>query len=79
MTDILKSCQSNNWSNRLCIFIIFEEGMAAMQEVKYHPASVDLELIKRLIAVTKCTTLRQFLFREFSSISKDYAGDRPLT
>ena len=45
-----------------------------MQEVKYHPASVDLELIKRLIAITKCTTLRQFLFKEFSSISKDYAG-----
>ena len=45
-----------------------------MQEVKFHPASVDLELIKRLIAITKCTTLRQFLFKDFSSISKDYAG-----
>ncbi|KAK9916719.1 hypothetical protein WJX75_006211 [Coccomyxa subellipsoidea] len=47
---------------------------APPKEVKFHPASVDLELIKRLIAITKCTTLRHFLFKDFSSISKDYAG-----
>ena len=45
-----------------------------VQDVKHHPASVDLELIKRLLATTKCKTLQQFLAREFSSISKDYAG-----
>ncbi|EIE26704.1 hypothetical protein COCSUDRAFT_11853 [Coccomyxa subellipsoidea C-169] len=50
---------------------------APPKEVKYHPASVDLELIKRLIAVTKCSTLRQFLYKDFSSISKDYAGMPP--
>ncbi|KAK9809996.1 hypothetical protein WJX72_003097 [[Myrmecia] bisecta] len=44
------------------------------KDTKHHPASVDLELIKRLINITKCTTLQQFLAREFSSISKDYAG-----
>ena len=44
------------------------------QDVKHHPASVDLELIKRLLATTKCKTLQQFLAREFSSISKEYAG-----
>jgi DNA topoisomerase VI subunit B len=46
----------------------------SVQEVKHHPASVDLELIKRLIASTKCSTLQQFLYKEFSCISKDHAG-----
>lgn len=45
-----------------------------MQEVKHHPASVDLELIKRLVTITKCGTLQQFLCKEFSNISKEYAG-----
>ena len=47
-----------------------------VQDVKHHPASVDLELIKRLLATTRCKTLQQFLAREFSSISKEYAGGR---
>ena len=50
-----------------------------MQEVKHHPASVDLELIKRLAATTKCKSLQQFLYKEFSCISKEYAGDPPFT
>ena len=48
-----------------------------MQEVKHHPASVDLELIKRLAATTKCKSLQQFLYKEFSCISKDFAGADP--
>ena len=48
-----------------------------MQEVKHHPASVDLELIKRLAATTKCKSLQQFLYKEFSCISKDFAGANP--
>ena len=44
------------------------------QETKHHPASVDLELVKRLITTTKCSSLRQFLTKEFAGISKDYAG-----
>lgn len=42
--------------------------------MKHHPASVDLELIKRLVTITKCSTLQQFLCKEFSNISKEYAG-----
>ena len=48
-----------------------------MQEVKHHPASVDLELIKRLAATTKCKSLQQFLYKDFSCISKDFAGADP--
>jgi len=48
-----------------------------VQEVKHHPASVDLELIKRLAATTKCTSLQQFLYKDFSCISKDFAGADP--
>jgi len=44
------------------------------QEVKHHPASVDLELVKRLAATTATSNLQSFLFKEFSCISKEYAG-----
>ena len=44
------------------------------QAVKHHPASVDLELVKRLIATTKCSTLQKFLATEFTSVSRDLAG-----
>ena len=47
------------------------------QAVKHHPASVDLELVKRLIATTGSGTLQKFLAREFSCITKDLAGARP--
>ena len=42
-------------------------------EVKHHPASVDLELVKRLLTSTKATSMRQFLAREFSCVSRDHA------
>jgi len=45
-----------------------------LQDVKHHPSSVDLELIKRLIATTKATSMVAFLSREFDGISRDYAG-----
>ena len=48
--------------------------LIALQSTKHHPASVDLELVKRLITTTKTSTLKAFLSKEFSSISKDYAG-----
>lgn len=41
--------------------------------VKHHPASVDLELVKRLLATTRAPTLRAFLAREFSCVSKAHA------
>lgn len=44
------------------------------QEVKFHPSSVDLELVKRLAVTTKCSTLVQFLVKEFSSIPRALAG-----
>jgi hypothetical protein len=51
-----------------------------LQEVRHHPASVDLEVLKRLLADTKCATLQQFLVKEFSCISKQLAGwQRPST
>jgi len=37
-------------------------------EVKHHPSSVDLLVLKRLIADTRCTTLSSFLNKEFTSI-----------
>ncbi len=49
------------------------------QAVKHHPASVDLELVKRLIATTKCSTLLKFLATEFTSISRDLAGETTST
>jgi DNA topoisomerase VI subunit B len=45
-----------------------------LQEVKYHPSSVDLELVKRLAAITTRPTLLQFLVKEFSCIPKGLAG-----
>ena len=45
-----------------------------MVQVKHHPSSVDLELVKRLLADTKTPTLKKFLCKEFSCISADYAG-----
>ena len=46
----------------------------AAQEVKHHPSSMDLELVKRLVVSTKRATLQQFLAKEFSCISNEYAG-----
>jgi len=37
-------------------------------EVKHHPSSVDLLVLKRLIADTRCTSLGSFLNKEFTSI-----------
>lgn len=42
-------------------------------ETKHHPSSVDLLLIKRLIAETSKQNLLQFLQREFVNIRKSYA------
>lgn len=42
--------------------------------MKHHPASVDLELVKRLVLSTKYNNLQGFLYKEFACISKDYAG-----
>lgn len=42
--------------------------------MKHHPASVDLELVKRLVASTTTSNLQSFLYKEFSCISKEYAG-----
>lgn len=41
---------------------------------KHHPSSVDLELVKRLLAETKATSLGAFLAREFDQVSKALAG-----
>lgn len=41
---------------------------------KHHPSSVDLELIKRLVASTPCGTMVQFLSKEFDCINKALAG-----
>ncbi|KAF5829235.1 topoisomerase VI B subunit, transducer-domain-containing protein [Dunaliella salina] len=46
---------------------------APPREVKHHPSSVDLELIKRLISITKADTLVKFLIRDFDCITKDLA------
>ncbi|KAL6764853.1 topoisomerase VI B subunit, transducer-domain-containing protein [Haematococcus lacustris] len=40
---------------------------------KYHPSSVDLELIKRLVASTKTDSLVKFLTKEFDSINRELA------
>lgn len=50
-------------------------GPCASQEVKHHPASVDLELVKRLAANTTTHSLQSFLCKDFSCISKEYAGE----
>ncbi|KAK9811024.1 hypothetical protein WJX73_007287 [Symbiochloris irregularis] len=44
------------------------------KDTKHHPASVDLELVKRLAASSKASTLHKFLASEFSNIPKDLAG-----
>ena len=41
---------------------------------KHHPSSVDLELVKRLIAATTATSLVNFLAREFDQVNKGLAG-----
>eukprot|EP00878_Enallax_costatus_P004292 GHUV01004523.1.p1 GENE.GHUV01004523.1~~GHUV01004523.1.p1 ORF type:complete len:513 (+),score=171.62 GHUV01004523.1:484-2022(+) len=41
---------------------------------KHHPSSVDLELVKRLVAETKATNLTAFLTREFDQVNKALAG-----
>lgn len=46
-----------------------------LQVVKHHPASVDLELVKRLVQASTAKSLQSFLHKEFSNISKDYAGE----
>jgi DNA topoisomerase VI subunit B len=43
-------------------------------EVKHHPASVDLELVKRLLADSPAPTMASFLAREFSCVSKAHAA-----
>lgn len=47
-------------------------------QVKHHPSSVDLELVKRLLVDTKCKTLKDFLRVEFSNVSSDIAGGSGL-
>lgn len=42
-------------------------------EVKHHPASVDLELVKRLAASTTAPSLPAFLAKEFACVSKAHA------
>ena len=59
----------------MCEMLYHQAPRTSLQEVKHHPASVDLELVKRLAAHSKANTLSQFLRREFSSISSDYAGE----
>lgn len=44
------------------------------QATKHHPSSVDLELVKRLLADTRATTMGAFLAREFDNVSKALAG-----
>ena len=43
-------------------------------EAKHHPSDVDLELLKKIIALTKQRKLHGFLCKEFSNINADYAG-----
>jgi len=42
-------------------------------EVKHHPAAVDLELLKRLLADTRQPTMLRFLIRDFDCITRDLA------
>jgi hypothetical protein len=44
------------------------------QVTKHHPSSVDLELVKRLVAATKSTNMVGFLTKEFDCISRALAG-----
>ena len=45
----------------------------APEATKHHPSSVDLELVKRLVASTRYTRLSTFLGKEFDCVSKDLA------
>lgn len=45
-------------------------------ETRHHPSSVDLELVKRLAGATKCSTMVQFLRREFDCVTAELAGGR---
>ena len=45
-----------------------------LQATRHHPSAVDLELVKRLVANTGCSTLQRFLSQEFSCIDRDLAG-----
>lgn len=45
----------------------------APEATKHHPSSVDLELVKRLVASTKYTRMSTFLGKEFDCVSKDLA------
>uniref|UniRef100_A0A1D2A4G6 DNA topoisomerase 6 subunit B n=1 Tax=Auxenochlorella protothecoides TaxID=3075 RepID=A0A1D2A4G6_AUXPR len=42
--------------------------------IKHHPASVDLELIKRLAAASKDATLLAFLSKSFACVSRELSG-----
>ncbi|KAF8057634.1 TOP6B [Scenedesmus sp. PABB004] len=44
------------------------------QATKHHPSSVDLELVKRLIADSRAGSLAAFLTREFDQVNKALAG-----
>jgi DNA topoisomerase-6 subunit B len=46
------------------------------QITKHHPSSVDLELVKRLVASTRATNMVAFLTKEFDAIGKGLAGGR---
>lgn len=45
------------------------------QIIKHHPASVDLELIKRLAAASKDATLLAFLSKSFACVSRELSGN----
>ena len=45
-----------------------------LQVVKHHPASLDLETLKRLVTITKTNSLKQFLSKDLANISRDFAG-----
>jgi DNA topoisomerase-6 subunit B len=50
------------------------EGMPAYpQEIKYHPASIDLVTLKSLAGASKNKTLVKFLSRDLSCVNKAHA------
>jgi DNA topoisomerase VI subunit B len=51
---------------------------AIYQATKHHPSSVDLELVKRLIAETPATSLVKFLAREFDQVNQGLASKRAI-
>lgn len=46
---------------------------------KHHPSSVDLELVKRLVASTKITNMVAFLTKEYDCIGKGLARESQCT